>query len=187
MKYCELLGTYNGVDWNALIDSLGPPEQIHQPGTTNWPAWEAMEEDGNEMSVVFRNWKDANFNMDAIKWSNYYPGTGFPWEVAEKVAEHVGLNGIHRAWISRLDPGCMAPWHFDGDDKVASYLEKGEVKRYVCTMSKPVHGHIFILGEDDYFCSSPQGTLFKWNYFREWHGGINAGLTPKYQFHLIGY
>lgn len=189
MKNCKLLPLYNDIDWDALIESLGLPEEVHQPDTTNWLLWETMEEDGNEMKVVFKNWKEANFNLPAIKWSNYYPGTSFLSEVTEKMVDHLGLNGMHRAWISRLDPGTMAPWHFDGDDNVDEYLKKGIPRRFVCCISKPTHGHIFYLGkeEQDYFVASPQGTLFEWNNFRDWHSGINAGLTPKYQFHIIGY
>lgn len=189
MRNCKLLEPYNDVDWDLLIESLGEPEQIHQPRTTDWPQWEAMEADGNEMTIVFKNWEDANFNMGAINWCNYYSGSAFPNEITSKLATHLGLNGVHRSWISRLNPGTMAPWHFDGEDKVGKWLEKGTPRRFVCTISKPTHGHIFYLGkeEQDYFIASPQGTLFEWNYFREWHSGINAGLTPKYQFHLIGY
>ena len=186
LKNSEILGLYNEVDWDEVIANLGEPDMTHAPETTNWTQWETMEDDGNEMKVVFENWKKANFNLAAIRWNNHYADTSYPTEIEDKLANHLGLKGVFRSWVSKMDPGCMAPWHFDGEDKVGEWLQIGEPQRFVVTMSKPAHGHIFILGEDYYF-NNPQGTLFKWDYFREWHSGINAGMVPKYQFHLIGY
>ena len=88
--------------------------------------------------------------------------------------------------ISRVDPGYMAPWHWDVDDNEQAYLQKGEIKRYSITMCSPTMGHIFVIG-DDYIYGAPEGSIFKWNDHRAWHTGINAGMTPKFTFHILGY
>jgi hypothetical protein len=102
------------------------------------------------------------------------------------LANYLGLSGVHRSWISSVEPGYMAPLHFDYDDQMEQYLTKGIPKRFTFFISKPAHGHIFILGEDYHF-NNPQGTVIEWDNYKEWHSGINAGMQIKYQFHLIGY
>lgn len=190
-NFIEGLGLFNEIDWDDIVSKLSDkPDQEHNPSKTNWPQWEAMDVDGNEMGAMFRSWKQANFNIPVINWGNYYPGVSFPYELGDIVAKHVGLAGVHRCWISRIDPGYMTPWHFDGDDNISKYLEKGEPVRLTITISKPRPGHVFLVGNEeqcDSLASSPQGFLFKWHYFREWHAGLNASLTPKLQFHLLGY
>jgi hypothetical protein len=131
-------------------------------------------------------WQAAKFNPSAMQWINYYPGKDFAQELVDDVAKYLRLNGVHRAWISRVDPGYFAPWHWDVDDNEAEYLKKGEIKRYSITMCAPTMGHIFVIG-DDYIYGTPEGSIFKWKNHREWHTGINAGMTPKFTFHILGY
>lgn len=137
-------------------------------------------------SDINNMWKTANFNPAAMQWINYYPGKDFTQELVDDVAKYLRLNGVHRAWISRVDPGYYAPWHWDVDDNENSYLEKGPIKRYSITMCTPQMGHIFVIG-DDYLYGAPEGSIFKWKNHREWHTGINAGLNPKFTFHILGY
>jgi hypothetical protein len=131
-------------------------------------------------------WEQANFNPASMQWINYYPEKDYSQALADDVAFYLRLNGVHRSWISRVDPGYMAPWHWDVDDKEQEYLAKGEIKRYSITMCPPTTGHIFIVGED-YLYNVPSGSIFKWKNHREWHTGINGGLTPKFTFHILGY
>jgi hypothetical protein len=32
----------------------------------------------------------------------------------------------------------------------------------------------------------PQGDVWEWDYYRNWHAGINLGKTPHYLFHFLG-
>jgi hypothetical protein len=96
------------------------------------------------------------------------------------------MNGVHRAWISKVDPGFYAPWHWDADEKEQEYLDKGEVRRYSIFIGHKGLGHVFMLGKD-YLYNLPKGSIFRWKDYKEWHAGMNAGLTPKYMFHIIGY
>jgi hypothetical protein len=132
---------------------------------------------------IYERWQAANFNMDSIRWTNYYPKEHFDVMFATEFAKAV--NGrLVRAWISRIDPGYMAPWHWDVDEEEAAYLEKGTLTRYSCFMQGATHGHILIVG-NDYLYNRDVGELIKWNNYKEWHSGINAGLSPQYIFHII--
>lgn len=137
-------------------------------------------------SEVYTLWKDSKFNIASIQWINYYPEKDFSQSIVDDAAEFLGLNGVHRAWISKIDPGYFAPWHWDVDDNEKEYLKKGPIKRYSITMTNPAMGHIFIL-EDNYYFNKMSGTVIKWNDYKQWHAGINGGLSPKLMFHIIGY
>jgi hypothetical protein len=169
----------NNINWHTVI------EMLVQPGvdiTTDPSKWHLDTPGYNEIHTM---WQTANFNMSAIKWTNYYPGKHFNNTIVEQVAEHLNV-GIHRSWISRIDPGFFAPWHWDVDDNEDEYLQKGNPVRYSCFIEEPAHGHIFIVG-DNYYYNQPKGTLIKWDNYKDWHSGINAGMTPKYMFHLLAY
>lgn len=179
LSSCAYLGYYYRRDLSNIISELG--EGV--PVTTDPSRWN-MDTAG--YSEIYKMWQDANFNPNAIKWTNYYPATHFDSDLVNDVATYLRMNGIHRAWISKVDPGYFAPWHWDVDDNEQTYLEKGPIKRYSITLSEPTIGQIFILGKD-YLYNTPQGSIFKWNNYKEWHSGINASMVPKYMFHIIGY
>ena len=169
----------NNIDWHNVIDNLVQPGVEVTTDPTRWNL------DTAGYSEIYTMWKDANFNMSAIKWTNYYPCKHFNNNVVKQIAEHLNVN-IYRSWISRIDPGFFAPWHWDVDDSEEEYLQKGNPVRYSCFIEEPAHGHIFIVG-DNYYYNQPHGTLIKWNNYKDWHSGINAGMTPKYMFHLLAY
>jgi hypothetical protein len=170
----------NLIDWDSVINHIST-----QSGVVVNTDLEKCRADVPGYNEIHLMWKQAKFNPAAIKWINYYPGTHFDNEITETIAAYLDLN-IHRSWISRIDPGYFAPLHWDVDDNETEYLKKGPIVRYSCFIEKPTFGHIFSIG-DICFYNQPQGTLYKWDNYREWHSGINAGMTPKYMFHLLGY
>ncbi len=180
LKDCAFLNSFKRFNWDDIIASLAKQEGVAI--TTDPDRWNL---DNTEYSKIHQMWLDANFNSASVKWTNYYPGKHFDEEVTKSAAKYLRVN-VHRSWISRIDPGYYAPWHWDVDDNEAEYRAKGEPKRYSIMMDSPAMGHIFILGKD-YIYDVPQGSIFKWNDYKEWHAGINAGLTPKYMFHLLAY
>lgn len=180
LKDCAFLNSFKRVDWNDIIKSLSSQEGVAV--TTDPDRWNL---DNSEYSKIHQMWLNANFNPASVKWTNYYPGKHFSEEVTKSAAKYLRVN-VHRSWISRVDPGYYSPWHWDVDDNEAEYRAKGQPKRYSIMMDPPAMGHIFILGKD-YIYDVPQGSIFKWNDYKEWHAGINAGLTPKYMFHLLAY
>lgn len=179
LSSCSFLNTYKRIDLKSITDSLTTGRDI----TTDPSKWNL---ENNEYTKIERLWADSNFNPASIKWTNYYPETHFTKELIDDVGFYLRMNGIHRSWISRIDPGFYAPWHWDVDDHENVYLEKGEIKRYSIMLGHRELGHIFILGKD-YLYDTPMGSIFRWNNYKEWHAGINAGLTSKFMLHIIGF
>jgi hypothetical protein len=167
------------INWDNVIETLSQPGIEISTDPTKWNL------DNLEYKDIYDRWQAANFNVSAIKWTNYYPGRHFDDLIIKKMSHYLNVN-VHRAWISRIDPGFFAPWHWDVDDKEYEYLKKGTVIRYSIFIGGPAHGHIFIIGEDYYF-NQPQGTVVKWRNYKEWHSGINAGMSPKYMLHILAY
>lgn len=174
------LDTCKVIDWGMLINEL-PNEGVEV--TTNPEYWN-LETSG--YSEIYKMWEDANFNHASIKWTNYYPEKHFSKTIINDIAAYLQIKGVHRSWISRVDPGYFAPLHWDVDENENEFLKSGEILRYSILMGEPTYGHIFILG-DDYIFGAPRGSIFKWNNYKDWHSGINAGMKPKYMLHLLGY
>jgi hypothetical protein len=184
---CDFLGTIFKIEWNEVVSNLTSNKGVDI--TIDPSKWNL---ENKEYGNILKLWKDANFNENAIKWTNYYPETHYSRNIDLEVCRYLRLDGCHRSWISRVDPGYFAPWHWDVDDNEAEYLKKGEIKRYSIFitgdnfLSGGTLGHIFILGSD-YLYQCPEGSIFKWHNHREWHAGINAGLRPKFIYHILGY
>jgi hypothetical protein len=166
--------------WTELITQLSSKQGVEV--TTDPSRWNL---DNPEYLKIYNQWVSADFNMSAIKWINYYPGQHFEQNIATDLADSLGIS-VHRAWISKINPGYFAPWHWDVDDNEEQYLAKGEIKRFSIFLSKPHPGHFFTT-DDETFSNTQQGMIYQWKNYRSWHAGANAGLTPKYMFHLVGF
>jgi hypothetical protein len=169
------------IDWNLIIQEL--QNKKGSEITTDPEKWNLDTPGYNE---IYNMWKNANFNAAAIKWINYYPGIDFPQEAIDQTAKNLGLNQVHRAWISRIDPGYMAPWHWDVDDNEQEYLKSGPIVRYTVIIKEFANGHILII-DKNYFYNLYQGKEIRWKNHRDWHSGINAGMEPNWLLHILGY
>jgi hypothetical protein len=181
LKSTAYLGYYYRFNLAELISSL-----IDLDGsevTTDPSRWNM---DTGGYSEIYKMWQEAKFNSSSIKWINYYPDKHYTQDLVNDAARYLRLSGVHRSWISRIDPGFYAPWHWDVDDNEHEYLTKGNIKKYSIMLGKPALGHIFIVGED-YLYNLPEGSIFKWKNYRDWHAGINAGMTPNFMLHILGY
>lgn len=181
LKSSAYLGYYYRFNLKALIESL-----VTQQGTDITSDVSNWNMNTNGYAEIRDMWRSADFNPASIKWTNYYPDINYTQDLVDDVAKYLRLKGVHRSWISRIDPGYYAPWHWDVDDNEAEYLSNGPIKRYSIMLGKPTIGHVFILDEDHLY-NVPEGSIFKWNDYKSWHAGINAGMTPKFMFHIIGY
>ena len=178
MKNCTLIDNINWIDWNNVIDQLHNGVRI----TSNFDNWDLNTPGYLE---IYKLWNDANFNLASAEWINYYPETHYSATIVDKISNWLNVKPI-RSWISQVNPGYYAPWHWDVDDNEQEYLKGGDIQRFSCFISNTCHGHIFMLG-DDYIFNQQRGNLYKWNNYKEWHSGINAGMRPKYMFHLLTY
>jgi hypothetical protein len=142
--------------------------------------------DEKGFSEILSLWKTAGYyENNSAQWINYYPGTNFDDEITRLFSNFVGVDSV-RSWISRVNPGRTAPWHWDADDNISEYEEKGELVRFSCHIGDSEPGHIFIL-ENDIFHHENSGNTYKWDKWNQWHAGINLGWNAKYMYNFLGY
>jgi len=139
---------------------------------------------GLEYQKLFNLWGAAGYNQDSIKWTNYY-ATDYGYNIEKQFENILGVTHI-RSWISRVDPGYTAPWHYDIDSNEEEYLKLGKLRRFVCFIGEPAVGHISIV-ENECFYNQANGNIYEWNNYRAWHAGANVGLLPKYQYNFLAY
>ena len=162
------------INWNLKINNLKDGSVV----TVDPARWNMNNPKYKEMVKL---WENNNFNTSSVRWTNYYDTE----DIEITIAESLSITSL-RSWISCVEPGYMTGYHYDIDDKETEYLKHGDIKRYSIFISEPDVGHLFILGKDYHFNKSV-GTTLKWNNYREWHNGINGGLSNKYMFHILGY
>ena len=162
------------INWDNVIENLKDGSVV----TVDPNRWN-ME--NTEYSDILKLWQDNNFNLDSIKWTNFYDTK----DIETQLCDQLNIS-LLRSWISCLEPGYMTAPHYDIDDNEQEYLKYGEIQRYSVFISKPAAGHLFILN-DEYHFNHAQGTIVKWNTYKDWHNGINGSLSNKYMFHLLGY
>ena len=165
------------IDWNSVISKLSTGVDI-VPNPDNWNI------DTPGYNEILNSWKQANYNFNAIKWTNYYPETHFSKDVELELSNQLDINPL-RSWISCINPGYTAPWHWDVDDNEEEYLLHGDIVRYSIFIQDGKPGQVFML-EDHAYYNQKCGTTVKWKDYKAWHAGANAGLTPKYMYHLLG-
>lgn len=165
------------IDWDNVITNLSKGVDI----LPNPDYWNLDTPGYNE---ILQSWKEADYNFDAIKWTNYYPETHFPKSIEEDLSKQLNIKPL-RSWISKIDPGYTAPWHWDVDDNEKEYLQQGIPVRYSIFIQDGSPGQVFMIDDQSYY-SQKAGTIIKWDNYKSWHAGANAGLSPKYMYHLIG-
>jgi hypothetical protein len=171
----------NIINWSSLVDSL----KLQSPAYIG-PRHKATDtiEGINEVAPLWINsgYKTIHEGGNA-GWDMFLPGINFDRKIVETFAEWVGVNldGPSYAWISRVNPGMMAPWHWDVTDDEDTLKENSV--RFHCHIIPPEPGHVFIV-EDRCFYGQQVGDAFKWSDRKLWHGGANCGLSPKYMFNF---
>ncbi len=163
------------INWNPVL------EEIRDKPGLNAPLRLPIDEP--EVQKMIEDLKD--YPAEAIEWFNYYPGVDFNVRVVKEFSDLVNKECV-RAWISKINPGKTAPWHWDYDDNEEAYLKKGELVRYHASISKPAPGHVFIVG-DQCFYNEAQGTIHEWPNYKSYHAGANCGSEPKFLFNFLGY
>jgi hypothetical protein len=137
-----------------------------------------------EMKRLYVN---SQYIMYSAEWINYYPEQDYDTIVDQAFGNWVGHPRKIRAWISRINPGKTAPWHWDLDDHEEEYLKGGDIVRFSVRINEPAVGQTAIVGNTALSGATPAGEVYRWPDHRMWHGSANAGLTPKYQYNYIGY
>ena len=162
------------INWDEVISTLANGSVV----TVDPARWKMRNPEYKEMIDL---WESNNFNTNSVKWINYYNTK----DIEIEYAKQLNITPL-RSWISCVEPGYMTGYHYDIDDNESEYLKQGTIQRYSVFISKPEIGHLFILNKD-YYYNNIQGTLIKWNHYRDWHNGINGGFINKYMLHILGY
>lgn len=167
------------IHWKQTITDLK-----NKQGTTVSTDPERWNLSNKDYLEIYNIWKEANFNTSAVKWTNYYPEKDYSVNIVNRYVDLLNLKGFHRSWISRIDPGYFAPWHWDVDDNESAYLQKGNIKRFSVTIQDYVPGQMFILN-DKVYTNCKEGDVIEWPSYKDWHSGINGAMAPKWMFHII--
>ena len=133
---------------------------------------------------IFDLWTKNNIDPTTVKWTNYYPEKHFDKQVVLTVSDALGVRCL-RSWISRVDPGYQAPWHYDVDDNEAEYLAQGNLRRFSAFIMPPHLGHVFTIKTEQYY-DVVAGNLYEWDNYRDWHEAKNTGSLPHFMFHILG-
>ena len=131
-------------------------------------------------------WTNAGYmGSNTVEWINYYPGTHFDTTIVDKFGDLVNADP-YNIWISSMRPGKCVPLHWDIIKEYQTHRHDPRMVRYSFFIDKPAPGKIFVL-QDQAFHMIPQGDVYKWIKWDEWHLGFNCGLTQKFMFHYIGF
>jgi hypothetical protein len=169
--------TGNLIDWHNIIASIDtlPGKKVD---LINW---------NNPLFLKIKEmFQSSNYNMSSAEWINYYPGKDFSENVNQLFGNFVNHPNVIRSWISKVNPGKTAPWHWDVDDDEEKYLTNGKLVRFSCKIGSSDPAHITVVG-DQVLYDNQSGDVYQWPDHRTWHGSANAGLIPKYQFNYLAY
>lgn len=179
----KFIGNCDTIDWLSLISDLEKQQSAyvgprHDKGD-NVPGVE-------EVAAPLR---DAGYKMKHeggnASWDMYLPGKNFDENIVKEFMRFVGMTEYTNAWISRVKPGDVAPWHWDITDDEKTLDSKKKFDRFHCHVSPPSPGHVLIVDEHCLY-NQPSGATWKWPSRKSWHAGANAGLKPKYIFNIWG-
>lgn len=127
----------------------------------------------------------AGYDDSTVEYRHYQSGTHFSDSYKIKLGQQLGVNPL-MCWISEIRPGKCTPWHWDINPWEEEHKKLGNLVRYICFLSRPEPGHIFVTGTDAYYME-PQGSIYQYESMREWHAGTNVGLVPKFLLTLTAY
>lgn len=164
------------VDWQAVVEKLK-----EQPGRFRGSEQPDDIHHNPKVAELREQWIKAGYDGNhAVGWFDYE----LPNDVTEKIAAWLGIKSLG-GWITSVPPGYCVPWHVDYTDDEEEMLKQGKVLRFICNMSEPKWGQVFIL-EDHVFHMEEQGNVYQWDDWQNWHGGMNMGLETKFLFNLWG-
>jgi len=200
--------TENKIDWKTTLDVVRPKKgvyDIYNPSLEysddkskvesakeklEWDLQRAID-NGTDLKIiesarkVLGAWWDNGYTMSQVMWEDFYAGDHFDISVQETFAKIVEATPI-RVMITRLQPGKVAPPHYDVFPDLSPWKDKGRLVRYTCFIDEPEMGHTFSFPKHAYF-NEEIGNIYEWEHVHGWHAGANASLRPYYLFHFIGY
>lgn len=139
----------------------------------------------NEYKEQTENLLKAGYDNKSVEYRHYKPGEHFNEEYVKILGDITNSNPL-MCWVSEIRPGKCIPWHWDINPLEEEFKKKGNLVRYICFLSKPEPGHLF-LTKDDIFYNDPQGAIYQYPDLQIWHCGVNLGFNPKFLLTLTSY
>lgn len=173
------------IDCDALINTIKEHNVVPHCGHRTVDLNDEFYQEYSEQASISR---DAGYDStDAVEFRHYYAGQHFDREIAHEFGRIVDAEPIFTlpAYVSEIRPGKMAPWHWDINPMIAEHSKLGELVRFICFISKPKVGQVFMI-EEDCFYYEPQGSIYQYPKLESWHAGSNAGLESKFLFTFTG-
>lgn len=168
------------IDWNQIIKEIesqipayvGPRHEVGDPVPG--------------VDEVVGNLRNAGYltrpEGGNAGWDMFLPDKNFDKYIVDKFAKFVGLDSYTNAWIARVLPGHMAPWHWDITDHEETLVKKNPI-RYHCHIQPPIDGHMMVI-ENEFYYRANLGDVYKWPDRKSWHCAANCGFVPFYSFHF---
>jgi len=174
-----ITNTGTSIDWNQVVARCKSAT-----GTTMQYNRKCFP-DTQDFKELDRLWQEAGYFYDdpSIEWTNYF-SEDFGQEVVDAFQNIVKAKPL-MAWVSKIRPGLMAPWHYDAHQKIEEFKKQGNLVRYTCYIQDPQHGHVSVVGESVVY-RPVKGSVYQWPTYDAWHCGMNGGLTDKYMFNYWG-
>jgi hypothetical protein len=127
---------------------------------------------------------NGKYDWELVKWQSFWLNAEFN-DIIKIFTETTQKNNI-RCFVSRLDPGNVAPYHWDECEcynRTETNLDK--IFRYTCFLNTPDIGQTFIV-KDKCFYNEEQGNVYQWDHYTDFHGAFNTGTDPHYLLHFVG-
>lgn len=171
----EYFGNCRTIDWAKLIRSL----EKQKPASTGTSYKRGDPVDGVDKMADL--WEEAGYGNNA-SWDFFFPEVNFDKQIVLDFAKWAGVKKYTNAWISRVNPGHVAPWHWDATNDIKT-LSKPTKMRLHCHMQAPQNGHCLFV-EKHSFYREKKGSVYRWSSRNLWHGAINCGIKPMYTFNF---
>lgn len=179
-------------DWNEVISWCekdgGTASGLVQAGDDYMDYWNRplLNEENTLESEMNDYWHDligCGYRWDLIWWQ--WIGTDPYKEFINKFSKHIKVKHL-KSFVSRLDPGNVAPPHWDECDiELVTPTNEGKIFRYIVFLNDPDPGQAFLLKDYCHY-NEKAGELYLWDYYRDFHAAFNTGSKPQYLFHFIG-
>jgi hypothetical protein len=174
----KLVGNISDIiDLSKLID--------HLKNINTEPTVVSFDRAPDEMTErIFKIYREVKYPLSIALWKNYYPDIHFDREICNKIVNFLNEKDFVAAWVSQIDPGYTAPWHWDVNSIETDWHKQGTIGRFSAVISDTDPGHASVIGKSIIHMGKP-GDMYQWPDHRSWHSGMNSGLTSKYQFNII--
>ena len=178
----------NIINWYEFAETLKniPDDLVKPVRNAEFTSDKTMFEESTDPKTmkIMQKWFDCNYNLDSVKWVNYQGIENYGNSITARFADWVGVQPL-KSWVTRVDPGCTAPYHPDIEADLFEEQINGQIVRYTCHMCDDGIGAAFFL-EDHFFYNQPNGNVYKWDNWLSWHGAVNAGTKPHWLFSFWG-